>query len=225
MFNFEFFKKPMVKRLYDLDGIATIEAKFDGRVWSPIEQWCEFQKAVEHSGVITDSESYVRVGFHEEIYVVLNFKPSLGFTPKLHVFIRFANGAWGEVDSSVVQGTFNRSLDDDLNPHKLAGEIYQLIGEDLEFGAAVIQNCNLLEGHYIRFEYNGIMGRTTASEMTIQQMFAHVVERNSIESSWGVRKCNSSYLELLVVGLLVGQAHAGHVVLKLIPEDFMEMFS
>jgi len=225
MFNFGFFKKPPVSRTYSHDALAFIEAKFDGRVWSPNNQWREFQKAVEHSGVITDSSSYVKAGFHEEVYVVLNTKPSISFVSKLHVFLRFANGAWGEVDQAVVKQALVRVLDDDLDPHKLAYEIYNLIDDDMEFGGAIIENCKLLKGHHIRFEYNGIMGRAVTNEMSIQQMFAHIVSRNSIPSTWGAVKSNSSYLELIVVGLLAGQAHAGHVVLKLIPEDFMGMFS
>lgn len=224
-FNFKIFKKPDIERMYNLDGLAYIEALADGQIWSPIEQWREFQKAVEHSKVVTDPTSYVRVGFYEEIYVVVNYKPSIGFASKFYIFIRFANGAWGMVDRDVVQQNLKCSFGDGLNPHKLAAEIYRLFEGNLQYAADVLENTTLLEGHHIRFEYNGIMGRSVGSQMSLSEMFAHVVQRNSVPTTWGVRQYNSNFLELMVLGLLVGQAHAGHVMLRLIPEDFLGMFS
>lgn len=217
--------KDGVERFYDSGGLTSIRVKNDGRAWSHDHHWTEFQKAVALSGVCTDREAYISAAMFEEFYVVYVTKPAIGWRVKTHVFIRFANGAWGLVDPSAYTN-YLVGLEVELgNVYRVAVELYDAIDDDLRYGLDVLRRTKLLEGHHIGFEYNGIMGRTLTEQMSLREVIDHVHERNSAPTTWGLKTYNDTYVELLLTALLVGQSHAGHVIMRMIPEDFLGMYS
>ena len=119
--------KDGVERFYDSSGLTSIRVKNDGRAWSHDHHWTEFQKAVALSGVCTDREAYISAAMFEEIYVVYVTKPAIGWRVKTHVFIRFANGAWGLVDPSAYTNYLVEQEVELGNVYRVAVELYDAI--------------------------------------------------------------------------------------------------